>query len=329
MKIKRFTAALLSAAMLSGLMLLSGCNTSNESQSEDNGKVKIVATLFPQYDFAREIAGDRADITLLLPSGMESHSYEPTPSDRVKISRCDLFIYTGDNMEAWVSGMISDLNNDDTVILDVSKGVTLSGGDEHDHEHEFEEHEDEEEHKDHAGHVHSVDPHIWTSPKNAVIMTESILDRLTAIDPDNAEYYKANAEAYIEKLNTLDAEIRDIVADGKRNKLYFGGRFAFHYFVEEYGLDYEAAYDSCSTESEPSARRIAEISDDIKSEGIPVIYYEELADPKVARSLSEELNIKMLLLHSCHNLSQADYEAGETYLSLMKKNAENLREGLN
>ena len=315
---KRIISAVLTAAIL--LSAASGCTPADSTA--DSGKIEIVATLFPQYDFAREIAGDKAEITLLLPSGMESHSYEPTPTDRIIAGKCDLFIYTGENMESWASGIVSDISENGVVILDASKGIPLGKTvDEHEDEHEHEEEHDE--------HAHDYDPHIWTDPNNAMIMVDSILAEIIAIDPENTEFYKANAESYKSELSELDREFSEIAESGKRRKLYFGGRFAFFYLAQRYGLEYEAAYDSCSTEAEPTARRIAEISDDIREDGIPVIYYEELTDPKIARSLSDELGIKMLLLHSCHNLSQEDYNNGETYISLMKKNAENIREGLN
>lgn len=326
---KKIISAVITAAML--LTTAAGCAPAENI--EENERLEVVTTLFPQYDFTRQIAGDKAEITLLLPSGMESHSYEPTPSDRIKAGRCDLFIYTGEYMEPWAGGIVSDISENGVSVLDVSQGITLGKTEDehhHDEEHEGEEeHEEHETEEEHDEHVHEVDPHIWTDPNNAIIMVDSILAELVALDPENAAYYNANAESYKAELSELDNELRGIAEGGKRRKLYFGGRFAFYYLTERYGLEYEAAYDSCSTEAEPTARRIAEISDDIKEDGIPVIYYEELTDPKIARSLSDELGIKMLMLHSCHNLSQEDYNNGETYISLMKRNAENIREGLN
>lgn len=309
---------------------------SNLSENENNNeKIKIVTTLFPQYDFARQIAGDKAEVTLLLPPGAESHSFEPTPSDIITINKADIFIYTGKYMEPWAEKIIQSTNSDTINILDVSNGITLF---KEDHEHDEEEH-DEDEHteddidnsEEHGGdgHNHEYDPHIWTSPVIAKKMVDNIAASLCYVDSENASYYKSNAEKYKKQLDELDAEFNEIVSTGVRNKIYFGGRFALHYFTEEYGLEHESAYDNCSSETEPSAHDIAQIIDEIKEHKIPVIYYEELTDPKVSRSISEDTGAEMLLFHSCHNISKEDFEKGVTYLDIMKQNAENLKKGLN
>ena len=305
------------AAVLAGLGLaasLSGC-AAQKVQEEENGKLQVVATLFPQYDFARQVAGDLAQVTLLMPPGVESHSFEPTPQDMVTIENADLFIYTGDVMEPWAQSILDGVGRQEAV-LDVSSGITLEPDGVGD---------GEEDGHEHGG----LDPHIWTSPVLAQKMVENIRDALCEKDPGHAEDYQANAESYLEQLKALDQEFREIVSTGKRQEIVFAGRFAFHYFVKEYGLDYVAAYDSCSHESEPSARAVAEIVERIRADQIPVVYYEELVDPKVARSISEETGAKTLLLHSCHNVSKEEFERGEGYLSLMQQNAKNLREGLN
>ena len=267
-------------------------------------KLTVYATLFPQYDFAREIAGDRAEVILLLPPGVESHSFEPTPADIAGISKSDLLLYTGDAMEPWAAKLIvGDLP--DTVRAVVA-----------------EEHEEE-------GHAHPFDPHIWTSPVNAMIMARTVVSALCEADPEGAEAYRANGERYLAELESLDDEIRTIVSQAKRRELVFGGRFAFHYFTAEYGLTAYSAYDSCSEETEPSAKAVSEVIGRVREDHLPVVYYEELTEPKVARSIAQETGAKLLLLHSCHNLSKDELAAGESYLSLMKQNAQNLREGLN
>jgi zinc transport system substrate-binding protein len=319
---------------------LFGCTqnqkTSDLSENENsNEKIKIVTTLFPQYDFARQIAGDKAEVALLLPPGAESHSFEPTPSDIITINKADIFIYTGKYMEPWAEKIIQSTDSDTINILDVSNGITLF---KEDHEHDEEEH-DEDEHteddidnsEEHGGdgHNHEYDPHIWTSPVIAKKMVDNIAASLCYVDSENASYYKSNAEKYKKQLDELDAEFNEIVNTGVRNKIYFGGRFALHYFTEEYGLEHESAYDNCSSETEPSAHDIAQIIDEIKEHKIPVIYYEELTDPKVSRSISEDTGAEMLLFHSCHNISKEDFEKGVTYLDIMKQNAENLKKGLN
>lgn len=292
-------------------LLFAGCSSQQAPSSEKSQTEKpltIVATLFPQYDFARAIAGDHAEVTLLLPAGVESHSFEPTPSDIMKINQADLFVYTGSNMEPWAETMIQSLDNPNLTVVDVSQNVPMDPS--------------EDEH-------HPYDPHIWTSPVNAKIMVENVAKALCEKDPDNAASYQKNADEYTAELDALDQQIRQTIANGKRNEIIFGGRFAFHYFIKEYGLDYRSAYDNCSEETEPSVKTIASLIDEINQKQIPVIYYEELTDPKIARSISEATGAELLLFHSCHNVSKEDYENGATYLSLMKQNLENLKKGLN
>lgn len=296
------------------IFLLAGCASEPEKnvpavKDAKSDKIRVVATLFPQYDFTRQIAGDKADVTLLLPPGVESHSYEPTPSDIIKINKSDLFIYTGEYMEAWSSKIIDSMKDSGSksLVLDVSRGVELVS-------------EDEQEHR--------YDPHIWTDPLIAKVMVSNIRDALCRIDPVNADYYKKNAAKYDGELDALDAEFKTIVSGGKRNEIVFGSRFALYYFAKRYGLSYEAAFDSCSSETEPSAKTVAGLIEKIKKERIPVIYYAEIEDPKVARSISAETGAKLLLFHSCHNVTKKELEEGATYLSLMKQNAKNLKEGL-
>lgn len=311
------------------LLFLTGCSSEKDvtaAKETKSDKIQIVATLFPQYDFARQIAGDKAEVTLLLPPGVESHSYEPTPSDIIKINDSDLFLYTGENMEAWAQKIIDSMPDEDSqsLVLDVSEGINLARTEDIE-----EEHHQEEETAENAEHDHLYDPHIWTDPLNAKIMVSNIEEALCMIDPDNADYYMENAAKYSGELDALDAEFKSIVDNGKRREIIFGSRFALYYFAERYGLDYEAAFDSCSSETEPSAKTVAQLIEVIKKEKIPVIYYAEIEEPKVARSISEETGTKMLMFHSCHNITKEELKSGATYLSLMKQNAENLKKGLN
>jgi len=327
---KKILTLILTAVL--SVSLLSGCAAEPKTEAPapndaGNSKIKIVATLFPQYDFARQIAGDKAEVTLLLPPGMESHSYEPTPSDVIEINDSDLFIYTGKYMEAWSQKIIDSMkdNGSRSFVLDVSQGIDLvKTEDEVRHPHEGEETAGSE--SEHGTELY--DPHIWTDPLAAKQMVANILDGLCSVDPSNAGYYKENAANYSKELDDLDAEFKSIVSSGKRNEVIFGSRFALYYFVKRYDIEYEAAFDSCSEETEPSARTIVNLIEKIKKDKIPVIYYAEIEDPKVARSISAETGAKMLLFHSCHNVTKEEFESGATYLSLMKQNAENLKEGL-
>jgi zinc transport system substrate-binding protein len=311
---KKFLTLLIASFLI--IFLLAGCTAKPEKnvpaeKDMKSDKIQIVATLFPQYDFARQIARDKADVTLLLPPGVESHSYEPTPSDIIKINNSDLFIYTGKYMEAWSSKIIDSMKDTGakSLVLDVSQGVDLVRSEEADAEQPY-------------------DPHIWTDPMIAKQMAANITDALCRIDPASADYYKENAAKYSRELDALDVEFKTIVSNGKRKEMIFGSRFALYYFTKRYGLSYGAAFDSCSSETEPSAKTVAGLIEKIKREQIPVIYYAELEDPKVARSISAETGAKLLLFHSCHNVTKKELEEGATYLSLMKQNAKNLKEGL-
>ncbi len=349
-----------------------------DTQRDSDKKIKIVATLFPQYDFARQIAGDYADVTLLLPPGMESHSYDLRPSDMIEIRESDMFIYTGKYMETWAQTIIDSLD-DSVMVVDVSEGITLEkeedyfvdeleehGGDEHDedaHEHNEDEHEDEDahehnedeheeaahghedehdeeaahEHEDedqhtshsHAGHTHEYDPHIWTSPVYAMQMVENIVDALASEDPQHESEYRQRADEYIAKLKEVDSAFRQVSETAQHRTIFFGGRFAMTYFVREYGFACVSAYHDCSAESEPSISSVMKMIDEIKASGAKAVFYEELVDPKVARTIAEETQVKLLLLHSAHNVSREEYENGVTYLDIMWQNVKNLEEGLN
>lgn len=311
-------------------LVLVGCSSEDltTKSTTDSDKVQIVTTLFPQYDFARQIAGDKAEVTLLLPPGMESHSYEPTPADIIKINKADLFIYTGESMESWAHQIIESIDSQEVYVLDVSIGVPLLATgleeEEEDHDHEADDHDHEEEVDEHEGHNHTYDPHIWTSPKNAKVMVNNILKALCEVDPENADYYQANAEAYQLQLDELDTELESVMATAKRTTIYHSGRFALQYLMKDYGIECISA----PFEAEPSAALVAQMITEIKANNIPAIYYEELIDPKIGQMISEETGAQLLLLHSTHNVSKADFDSGVTYVSLMQQNIENLKIGL-
>ena len=319
---KKYSARAFLAVLFSVLLLFSGCSfqISQKYQEGAEDKLSVIATLFPQYDFLRQVAGDRAYVHLMITPGMSSQSYEPTAEDLIPLNKADLFVYTGASMEAWAADILASLD-EEVAVLDVSEGISL------DHTENSQAgslHMEESE----EGHVHTYDPHIWTSPKNAVIMVENIADALSLADPEGEAVYRANADAYIEQLNDLDERLTELVSQSSRKTLAFGGSFAFHYLFRDYGLTYLSAYDSCSGETEPSARAIAELITAIQEEQIPVIYYEELTEPTVAQSISEATGAKMLLLHSCHNVTAQELADGITYLDLMNQNLINLKEGL-
>lgn len=307
-KLTRFLSLLLALALLSGCAMLS-------VQAEE--KKTVICTLFPQYDFVRQITKGAVNLTLLLPPGAESHTYEPTPQDMLAMQNADLIVLTGEEMEPWAWRMLDSI---DTKSVDASAGVELVV-DDHD-DHDGHDHEEDD-------HQHGYDPHIWLDPTLAAIMVDNIAEGLCEIDESNADAYRANAESYKAELALLDKDIQAAVDSGARDTIIFGGRFAFGYFVRRYDLHYHGAYDSCGANAEPSVRTMRELIETIEENAIPVVYYEELSDPKVARTLAEESGAKPLLLHSAHNVTPEDFAAGITYLDIMRANLDNLKEGLN
>ncbi|MCL2077551.1 MAG: metal ABC transporter substrate-binding protein [Oscillospiraceae bacterium] len=300
------------------LCILPGCSA-DSAYSENSGKLKVIATVFPLYDFAKNIAGDRADVSLLLPSSADSHSYEPTPHDIIRIRECDVFLYIGGADDSWVEKILAEQENVKSVRLmnsvtlleeEIVEGMETQ---EHDHEHESADNSD------------NFDQHIWTSPPNAVLMTRAIADALSDKDSENAEFYKNNAEEYIKKLEELDNAFTGIISNASRNVIVFADRFAFRYLADCYGLEYYAAFPGCSEESEPSAMTIAFLIEKIRREQIPVVFYGELSDKKTANTISRETDALPMLLHSCHTVTQEEIDSGKGYIDFMRENAETLR----
>jgi len=305
------------------LMALTACAAPAEQEG-----LSIVATIFPPYDFARAVAGERAQVSMLLPPGSEAHSFEPTPKDIIAIQQADIFIYTGGESESWVTDMLGSLEDGPEVVIsmlevaDPLREETVEGMQaEQEHEHE---HEHEHDHEDTSGY----DEHVWTSPLNAIVISEAIADALCGLDPDNAGEYRASLGAYSGELARLDGLFRQAVAEGKRNTLVFGDRFPMRYFTEEYGLEYYAAFPGCSAETEASAATLAFLIDKVKAEGIPVVFSMELSNGRIAAAISEATGARALTLTSCHNLSREELEAGVTYIDMMEGNLSCLKEAL-
>lgn len=291
------------------------------AEKKQTGKISVIATLFPQYDFAKQIAKDKADVRLLLPPGVESHTYEPTPKDIADINKSDLFIFTGEYMEPW-SAKLRELIKNKTIIVDASAGIVLLDESEEGHKDK-----DKKENSIEHNH-HGKDPHIWVDPVNAQKMTDNIASGMVKVDPSNEGYYKANAAAYKKELMKLHQDFSDIFKKTKYKTIIHGGHFTFGYFAKRYGLTYISPYKGFSPDSEPTPRKIAGMIKLIKSTGQNTIYYEELIDPKVARVISGQTGASMLLLHGGHNVSKEDINSGITYISIMLGNMERLKKGL-
>lgn len=302
---------------------LFGCSVSYEHSD----KLRIVTTLFPAYDFARNIAADNAEVTLLLPPGVEPHSYEPTPKDMVEIQNCDIFICNGGESESWIEGILDSLDSSKfrTVRLIDSTSALL----EEDESYEHEEHGEHEHEHEHEGDEVGYDEHIWTSPVICVELCNAIEAAISSVDSGNAAQYRRNLESYTSKLKSLDLSFKEVVESGKRQEIIFGDRFPFKYFAQEYGLVYHAAFPGCSSQTEPSAATLARLINKTREDKIPAVFYIEMSNQAVANALAKETGAKTLLFHSCHNLTKDEFYSGETYLSLMNKNLENLKTALN
>ena len=303
-----------------------GCSRSDRPSNTGESKLKVVTTLFPYYDFTRQVAGDKVELTMVVPAGMDSHSFEPTPADVQVIRDADVLICNGGALEHWLSQVLSAVDSDSMTVLTGMDQVNavqeelVEGMEEEEHQHQ----EEDDGHGDHI----EYDEHIWTSPVNAMILVESIRDTLSEKDPENQSYYEERAKSYLEKLKKLDDEFRKVAENKKRDMIVVGDKFPFRYLADEYGLSYRAAFSGCSTDTEPSARTIAYLIDKMRLEQIPVVYYLELSSHRVSEIIAEETGAEPLLLHSCHNVSRREFDSGVTYLDLMEQNVINLKRGL-
>lgn len=304
-------AKILSAAMIL-LCAVPLCSCGGDSGEKD---IKIVSTIFPSYDFARNIAADNADVDMLISPGADSHSYDPTPKDMLAVNKCDIFIYVGGESDVWAEEILDSADNPDMIVIkliDCTEELYMEEGHDHDHEH--------------AG---EYDEHVWTNPRNAMLICEKIADALCKVDSENEETYKANLASYNAELSSLDEAFKQTVANGKRNEIVFGDRFPLIYFAKAYGLEYHSAFPGCSSETEPSGATVASLINKVKEDKIPVVFYLELSDGKIADTICEATGAKKMCFHACHNVSKDDFEAGEGYIDLMKKNVEVLKAALN
>ena len=298
------------AALLCLCLMLCGC-TAQPEKPHDETKLQIVCTSFPAYDFAREIAGDRAELTLLIKPGSEVHSYEPTPKDMIRIQESDLFICNGGESEQWAKTLITpELNT--IYMMDCVDTVEESA----DGIYNAEDGEPE------------LDEHVWTSPLNAIKISKEICNALCKLDTDNAEEYKMNFAAYKAQLMALDREFRQVIKNSGKHTLVFADRFPMRYFALEYGLDCYAAFPGCSSETEPSAKTVAYLIDRVREDKIPAVLYMEFSNQKMADVICEDTGCKKLPFYSAHSVSAEQFEQGVSYLDLMRINLNSLKEAL-
>lgn len=334
---KKITALLLALFML--VAALAGCGKQNDTNQTD--KLSIVTTIFPEYDWVREILGDKADnaeITMLLDNGVDLHSYQPTADDIVKISDCDLFIYVGGESDEWVEDALRNAANGNMKVINllevlgdsVKTEEIVEGMQEEEHEHEDaeeHEHEDAEEHE----HEEEADEHVWLSLKNAKMLVRVISKALQELDPDSKDIYAANADAYVKKLSALDAEYQTAVDAASNKTILFGDRFPFRYLVDDYGLRYYAAFVGCSTETEAGFETISFLAKRVDEWKLPCVLTIEGAQHKIAETVVRNTtakNQRVLTMDSMQSTTSKDVKNGTTYLSVMEKNLSVLKEAL-
>lgn len=310
MRFRKIIAVIAAAAL--GVSL---CGCTSPEKSESSGKLKVIATIFPAYDFARQVFGDTADVKMLLKPGQESHSYDPSAKDIVEISGCDLFVYNGGESDQWVESVLKSAPEVETFrmtdavsLLDeeVTEGMQNAG--EHDH--------DEEENED------EYDEHVWTSPDNASAIVKALGKRAAELFPENADSVTANADSYAGKINELDAKFAELLS-GEERYFIFGDRFPLLYFFRHYGLNYYAAFPGCGSETEPSAQTMTFLLDKLRQpDSVPAVFCIELSSRRLGEVLAEDSGLPVVEFHTCHNISADDLAAGETYVSLMERNYE-------
>ena len=295
------------------ILLLVGCTKTNEEK-----KINIISTSFPGYDFARAITKniDDVNVKMLLKPGAEMHDYEPTPKDIINIEKSNMFIYVGGDSDEWVKKIIKKINPKKTKIIKLMDLTNIT-------------YEEEVEGMEEEHHEEEYDEHVWTSPVNAIKITESLEKEIIKIDKQNKEKYEKNSNKYKNELNKIDTEIRQIIDNSKRKELIFGDRFPLKYFTDEYNLKYYAAFKGCSEQTEASAKTIAFLINKVKEDNIPVVFSIELSNKKLAEEIAKQTNTKVLEFHSAHNISKEDFKNEITYIDIMNKNIKALREALN
>jgi zinc transport system substrate-binding protein len=305
----RCTSLFTLLALIAIVVALSGCNRLEQKPSS---KLQVVTTLFPLYDFARTIAGEQADVTMLLPPGMEPHSFEPKPKDIIRISKAGLFIYTNRYMEPWAETILKGTDHQKLRVVDASQGIRFAKSSAED---------------DHDDHANGMDPHIWLDFANAGMIVNNILAGFVAADPAHADSYRGNAARLNADLAELDMRYRKELATCGTRIFLHGGHYTFGYLARRYGLEYRSL-SGISSESEPSAAKMAAMVRQIRSSGVRYLFAEELLSPRLTETMAIEAGVTVLKLHGAHNLGKDDVQRGISFISLMEQNLVNLQKGL-
>ena len=314
---KKFLKIMIVFAVLAGLFIGGVIFIKSNKKDNEKKELSIVATSFAPYDFSRAVAGEAASVKMLLKPGAETHNFEPTPQDIIDIKKADLFVYVGGESDEWVERILKDNGISEDKTLKLMDLVSLKV-EEITSDMEAEEEEEEEEY----------DEHVWTSPKNAMKIVNGIAAKLGKVAKEKTDVFLKNAWDYNEKIQEIDNEFRDVVKDGKRKVLVFGDRFPFRYFVDDYKLEYVAAFPGCSDQTEASSATIAKLIQKVKDLEVPVVLKIELSSGNLAETIANEAGVRVLEFSAAHNISEEDFNNGVTYVDIMEKNVEVLREAL-
>lgn len=306
--------ALISAAMC--LMLLASCSTNNEDAG--NGKITVYTSFYTMYDFTSKIGGDKVNVINMVPPGTEPHDWEPTPKEIAGLSKAELFVYNGAGMEGWVEKVLGSINNDNLIVVETSKGISLE---ESAHEHEEQESRDES-----SGHDHEYDPHVWLNPMKAKIQLKAIKDGLVQADPENSRYYEENYNLYAEKLDELDKKYREAVSTFSRKEIVVS-HAAYGYLCSAYGME-QYALEELAGDTEPTPAKMKEIIDFINDHEVKVIFFDGLSSSKAIDAVARETGIDTAVLSPLEGMSEDDLKAGKDYFSVMEENLKALTDAL-
>lgn len=292
---------------MSAITILCSCAADSKTESD---KLSITTTIYPYYEFVREIVGNKAQINQLISPGTEIHEFEPTPKDILKINNSDIFIYNGGESDEWVDKVLNSINSDVKVMCMFDYADLL-------YEEDIEHNKGDE-----------YDEHIWTSIENDKKFVKAISEQILKLDSANADFYKSNTDAYINKLSRLDNSFEKLVQNSSRNTIVVADRFPILYFVKEYGIKYESAFPGCTSETQPSIKTVTKLIDYVRENDLPVVFHIDNSSESLARIICEDSNAEIMTFYSMHNITREQFESKTTFISLLELNLKSLKEAL-
>lgn len=298
------------------IVLLTACFGCKKQEVNNTKKMRIITTLFPLYEFSKEIAGQNAIVELLLPAGSEPHSFEPKPMDIARINNSDIFVYTGRFLEPWIDRLLKAVDNKTLIVVDASKDTSLIKIKGHSHTHDH-----------HKPHHSDVDPHIWLDIRNAMKMVDNIYEGIVQKDALNKDFYKKNADRYKAILSEIDSKYEKTISSCLKKTIISGGHHSFGYLAKRYNLHFYSAY-GVSPDSEPSPKTLATLSSIVKKEGLRYVVFEEMIMPRVAETIARETGAQVVLLRAGHNIEADEFKKGKTFSSILNDNLDVIKKVL-